>query len=170
MRAQDLKIEAIPGSPGRHSVYGPYEREYGRQHYGWVEREGRSFRAFGSDHRVEGGKADIGIRPTLGAAAKAVGEWAALNLTAEAVTKEFEPRTAGGWPIRFLRRAGGCVVATVTEPNGGRTSMAWNEDGSCTVYDGWPEGSPENKKFEALRLVRKEPAPESDAESPVPTM
>lgn len=170
MRTQDLKIEAIPGSPGRHSVRGPTEADYGRQHYGWVEREGQSFRALGSDHRAEGGRADIGLRPTLAAAAKAVGDWAALNLTGEAVTKEFENRTAGGWPIRFLRRAGSGVVATVTEPNGRRVSMAWNEDGTCTVHDGYPKGSAENARFEALRLVRREPAPEPEAEAAAPAM
>lgn len=168
MPTHDLKIEAIPDSPGRHTVRGPYEPDYGRQHYGWVEKDGRSFRAFGSDRRTDGGKVDIGLRPTLKAAAAAVGEWAGRTLTAEALSNEFEGRTAGGWPIRFLRRAAGSVVAIVTEPNGGRTAMTWNEDGTCAFHDGAPEGSAEARRFSALRLVRKEPAPGNDADESVP--
>ncbi len=169
MAASGIKTEAVREVPGRHVVYGPYEHNYGHQHYGWVEKEGRSWRGLGVDGRAEGGKVDVGLRPTIAAAAELVGEWARQNLTGEALSKEFENRTAGGWPISFLRRTARSVVAVVREPDGRSMQTSWGEDGACSVYEGWPKGSEENAKFEALRLVRKEPAPEPETEdAPAP--
>ena len=164
MDEKDVLIEPVAGT-GRYVIKGPYEPDYGRLHLGWVEKVGRRFEAVGSDHRAPEGRNRIDAFPTRAAAVKALADWADGNITAAALREEFEPRTAGGLRIDFLRRAGGSIVATVDDPRGGlrRVLTSWKEDGSCTVYDRDMGGIyADGKIADAVRLVRR-PRPAEDA-------
>lgn len=154
--AAELKLESR--GAGKTTVYGPYEYNYGRQHYGNIVKEGASFISHGTDGR------EIGRHRRKSDAVIAVVEWAEDNLVKESVERDFEPETAGGIPLRFLRRvvsaADISVVASFLDPERREwVTTSWDGDGICTVcrFDGSEESQ---RQEDAMRLVVRAAAAE----------
>lgn len=162
--AAELKLESR--EVGKTMVYGPYERDYGRQHYGGIVKEGASFISHGTDGR------EIGRHRRKSDAVIAVVEWAEDNLVKESVERDFKPETAGGIPLRFLRRvvsaADISVVASFLDPERREwVTTSWDGDGICSVCRS--DGSKESQSREdAMRLVFRTPEMElvHDGEEP----
>jgi hypothetical protein len=157
-KADELKLET--NGPGRTVVYGPYEMDYGRQHYGVIVKDGSAFVSQGTDGR------ELGRHRRKSDAVIAVVEWAEDNLTRESVERDFEPRTAGGIQLRFQRRIiaarGPSVVASYFDGKYRQwTSTSWDGDGVCGIFthDDTEEGL---RRELAMRLVSRAPSATSE--------
>ena len=133
-------------APGITVVEGPYENDYGRQWYGRVERQANGhFKALGSG--LHTGMTDLGLHVRCKQAVEAILAYANERLTAAALQREFHNVTAGGVPVRFLRRAAGSIVCVMQ-----KSTSSWGEDG-------YPQSivmsAEKYANRESLRLVRR---------------
>lgn len=155
-KADELKLETREA--GRTVVYGPYEMDYGRQHYGLIVKDGSAFVSQGTDGR------ELGRHRRKSEAVIAIVEWAEENLTNESVERDFEPLTAGGIPLRFQRRVISAdrisIVAAYFDGERRQwASTSWDGEGVCRIcmHDGSDEGL---RREMAMRLVPRIPVPE----------
>jgi hypothetical protein len=157
-KADELRLETRVA--GRTVVYGPYEMDYGRQNYGLIVKDGSVFVSQGTDGR------ELGRHRRKSEAVIAIVEWAEENLTKESVERDFEPRTAGGIPLRFQRRviSLGRTSVVASYLDGERrqwASTSWDGDGVCSIckHDDTEEGL---SREMAMRLVSRVPASEME--------
>lgn len=162
-KASEIQLDVV--AQGRTHVHGPYDVDYGRQHYGAIVKDGAVFVSQGTDGR------ELGRHKKKSDAVVSVVEWAEENLTKESVERDYESYTAGGIPLRFQRRvissSRTSVVAAYRDGARGWASTSWDGDGVCNIckHDDTEEGL---LREQSMRLVRRAPAADLEDEGEEP--
>lgn len=163
------KLERSSIDANKVTVYGNYERDYGRPHIGNITKiKNGVFMPTPPDGR------NLDLAKTRSAAVIALETWARENMSAESVERDYENTTAGGQRLTFLRRVffqhGPSIVAVVHDGED-TCQTSWRADGICSLHQPYEgESKKEVVRRERWKLVRREPAATEELESDGPTM
>lgn len=164
-------IEQSLTNPARVTVYGEYEPDYGRPQIGSVTKlDNRKYVPTAPDGR------ELDLTKTRAAAISSLEVWAAENMSAASVLRDYEDVSAGGQRLTFLRRVFShhrCPAIVAVIHDGDDTCQtSWNEDGVCNLFGTPHQNDTKNEKARRAnwKLVKREPEATEEMDASAPRM